>query len=58
MVRTDEEIKKKIDELVDDKDNFIELNIDYCNGDSEIIFDSCETKRTLENFVKWLNDEK
>ena len=38
------------------EDNFVDLDIDYCNGDSKIIFDHCETKKTLENFVKWLNE--
>jgi len=58
MKRTDNEINKKIDELIANSDNFTELDIDYIEGDSEVVFDSCETKRTLENFVKWLKGEK
>ena len=55
-MKTYKEIEKKIEELISNEDNFIDVDIDYINGDSKIIFDSCETKKTLENFVKWLNE--
>ena len=56
MKRTEKEIEKKIEELLDE-DNFTDVVIDYIEGDSEVIFDSCEARRTLKDFVKWLKED-
>lgn len=53
-MKTDKEIKKKIDDIVYNEDNFVELEIDYINGGSEIIFSDYETRKTLTDFAKWL----
>ena len=56
MKRTKIEIEKKINELVNDEKNFTKIDI-YNDGGFDIIFDSCETRKTLENFIKWLNKD-
>ena len=53
-MRTEKEIEKKIEELINDEDNFTDVNIDYIEGDSELIFDSEESRRTLKDFSNWL----
>jgi len=56
-MKTYAEIEKKIDSIVSDEDNFVELEIDYEEGNSEIRFSDYETRKTLGEFAKWLLDE-
>jgi hypothetical protein len=59
IVRTNKEIKEKIEELISDSSNFITDNYGSegaDNGYFEIYFSVYTTKNTLENFVNWLTN--
>ena len=56
-MKTDVEIENKIDNIVSDEDNFVELEIDYREGNCEIRFSDYETRKTLIEFAKWLLDK-
>ena len=56
-MKTKAEIEKKIDIIVSNEDNFVELEIDYVEGNSEFKFSDYSTRKTLEEFAKWLLDE-
>ena len=56
-MRTDKEIEKKILEIVNNEDNFVEVEIDYVEATSEIRFSDYETIKTLTKFSKWLLGE-
>ncbi len=60
IIRTDKEIESEITKLLKDKDNFVENNYGSeaaDNGEYEEFFSSHMTRKTLENFVKWLTTE-
>lgn len=55
VVRTKEEIANKIESLMEDNSNFADVGIS--NLTLEPIFDYLATKRTLEDFAKWMMDK-
>ena len=56
-MRTTNEIEKKIIDIVNNEDNFVEVEIDYVEATSEIRFSDYETRKTLTKFSKWLLEE-
>ena len=60
-LRTDEEIQKKIKELVDDEDNFTSDNYgseSADNGFFEVYYSEYNAEETFNKFVEWLFNKK